>query len=242
MRTRYVSPGYWRSPDLTAKSFFVDPLDEEKKIYRTGDLGRMLPDRCLVHLGRKDFFVKIRGYSVELEEIEMTLLEFPGIKEAVVTAWNNNSGDERLIAYMVPKPAAAFNVTELRRFLEGQLPDYMIPATFIFLEALPLTDTLKVDRKALPKPSGLRPEISVPYAAPSNPIEAELVKIWAEVLELDQVGVHDNFFDLGGHSLSATRIISRVVKAFPLNLSIRALFDSPTVSKMAEVIAQRQDK
>jgi len=241
VRTRYVSPGYWRRPDLTADSFLDDPSDENLKIYRTGDLGRLLPDGCLLHLGRKDFFVKIRGYRVELDEIEMTLMEFPGIKEVAVTALNNNSGDERLVAYVVPKTASGPNVSEIRRFLEEKLPDYMIPATFITLDALPLTDTLKVDRKALPKPNGLRPEIAVPYAAPRNSIEAALAKIWAEMLELDQVGVHDNFFDLGGHSLAATRVISRVVLTFPLDLPVKVLFDSPTVAEMAEVIAAHRD-
>jgi amino acid adenylation domain-containing protein len=241
VRTRYISPGYWNRPDLTACSFSDDPSDPEGKIYRTGDLGRMLPDGCLLHLGRKEFFVKIRGYRVELEEIEMALLEFPGIKEAVVTAWNNNSGDERLAAYIVPKAAHGPNASEIRQFLAGKLPDYMIPSTFTILEALPLTDTLKVDRKALPEPKGLRPNIAVAYEAPRNSVERALASIWAEVLELDRVGVHDNFFDLGGHSLAATRIISRVTQIFPLELPIRALFDSPTVGAMSEVIALVQD-
>ena len=236
VRTRYVSPGYWNRPDLTADSFFDDPSDPKAKIYRTGDLGRMLPDGCLLHLGRKDFFIKIRGYQVEVEEIELALLEFPGIKEAVVTALNDNSGDERLVAYIVPKAAPGPNVSEMRRFLAKKLPDYMIPTTFIALDAVPLTDTLKVDRKALPKPKGLRPEIAASYAPPRNSVEEALVKIWAEVLELDQVGIHDNFFDLGGHSLAATRIISRVVKTFSLDLSVKALFDSPTVAEMTDVL------
>jgi amino acid adenylation domain-containing protein len=241
VRTRYVSPGYWRRPDLTADSFISDPADENGKIYRTGDLGRRLSDGCLLHLGRKDFFVKIRGYRVELEEIEMALMELPGIKEVVVTALNNNSGDERLVAYVVAKTVPGPSVSEMRQFLQDKLPDYMIPTTFIALDALPLTDTLKVDRKALPKPNGLRPEISAPYAAPRNSIEEALVKIWAEILDLDHVGVHDNFFDLGGHSLTATRVISRVIQAFPLDLTVKALFDSPTVAEMAEVIAGHRD-
>jgi acyl-coenzyme A synthetase/AMP-(fatty) acid ligase/acyl carrier protein len=237
VRTRYVSPGYWKRPDLTARCFFADPSDAKTKIYRTGDLGRMLEDGCLLHLGRKEFFTKVRGYRVELEEIELALVELGGIKEAVVTALNNNSGDERLVAYIVPKAPPGPNASELRRFLANKLPEYMIPTTFIALDALPLTDTMKVDRKALPKPKGLRPEIAASYALPRNSIEEALVKIWAEVLEIDQVGVHDNFFELGGDSLSATRIISRVVQAFALELSVKTFFDSPTVAKMAEVIA-----
>ena len=242
VRTRYVSPGYWRRPDLTVNSFFDDPSDEKGKIYRTGDLGRLLPDGCLLHLGRKDFFIKIRGYRVEIEEIETALLELPGIKDVAVTALNNNSGDERLVAYVVPKTAPGPNVSAMRRFLADRLPAYMIPAAFIALDALPLTDTLKLDRKTLPAPSGVRPAIAASYEAARNSIEEALVKIWAEVLELDRVGIHDNFFDLGGHSLAATRVISRVVEIFPINLPIKALFDSPTVGEMAEVIAPYQDK
>lgn len=240
VRSCYVSPGYWRSPDLTARAFFADAADERRAMYRTGDLGRMLPDGCLLHLGRKDFFVKIRGYRVELEEIETTLMELPGIKEVVVTALNNNSGDERLVAYVVPKAVPGPSVSEMRRFLRDKLPDYMIPSIFMVLVSLPLTDTFKVDRRALPRPNRLRPEIATPYAAPRNSIEEALVRIWAEVLDLDRVGVHDNFLDLGGHSLAATRVVSRVVKAFPSDLTVKALLDSPTVAEMAEMIARHQ--
>ncbi|HEY7164852.1 MAG TPA: non-ribosomal peptide synthetase [Candidatus Binatia bacterium] len=237
VRTRYVSPGYWKRPDLTAECFFDDPSDANIKIYRTGDLGRMLPDGCLLHLGRKQFFIKIRGYRVELEEIELALLEFPGVKEAAVTVLSNNSAEEGLIGYVVPESTPGPNTSELRQFLARKLPDYMIPTIFVTLDALPLTDTLKLDRKALPKPAGLRPELAVPDTQPRNAIEEKLAKIWAEVLEIDHVGVHDNFFDLGGHSLAAARIVSRMIKEFSLELSVRALLDSPTVADMAEVIA-----
>jgi acyl-coenzyme A synthetase/AMP-(fatty) acid ligase/acyl carrier protein len=242
VRARYISPGYWRRADLTADSFRPDPVTEGGRIYRTGDLGRLLPDGCLLHLGRQEFFVKIRGYRVELEEIEGLLATFPGVKEAVVAALNNNSGNERLVAYVVPEPDAVPGVSEMRRFLEGQLPDYMIPATFVFLDALPLTDTSKIDRKALPAPAGLRPDIAVAYAMPTNSTEEAIAKIWAEVLEIDRVGVHDDFFDLGGHSLAATRIISRVVKLFPTNLPIKVLFDAPTVAEMAAVVEDANDQ
>jgi acyl carrier protein len=241
VRTRYVSPGYWRRPDLTAASFLNDPVNEKVKVYRTGDLGRILPDGSLLYLGRKDFFVKIRGYRVELEEIEMTLLGMPGIKDAVVKVFNNNSGNERLAAYVVPETVPGPNVSEMRSFLAGKLPDYMIPFTFIRLDTLPLTDTLKVDRKALPEPTGLRPAIDTPYTAPRNSMEQALAKVWAEVLELDEVGVHDNFFDLGGHSLAATRIISRVIDAFPSEIPSNFLFNSPTVAEMAETVAAWQE-
>jgi amino acid adenylation domain-containing protein len=237
VKTRYVSPGYWGRPDLTDAAFLPAPSGGGERIYRTGDSGRMLPDGCLLHLGRKDFFVKIRGYRIEINEIETALRECPGIEEAVVVARGNNSGDERLVAYLVPRVQPGPRVSELRRFLKERLPGYMIPHAFVTLDAIPLTDTRKVDRKALPEPGTSRPSLAIPYAAPRTPIEEELTKIWAEVLSVDEIGIHDDFFDLGGHSLSATRIISRVVAAFELQLPIRALFDSPTIAAMADVIS-----
>ena len=240
VKTRYVSPGYWGRPDLTDAVFLPSPTGGEERIYRTGDLGRMLPDGCLLHLGRKDFFVKIRGYRIDIDEIEAALRGCPSIKEAVVVARNNNSGDERLVAYLVPTVQPGPKVDELRRFLNEKLPDYMIPHDFVTLEAIPLTDTRKVDRKALPDPGTSRPELTPPYVAPRTPIEKELAKIWAEVLSTDEVGIHDDFFDLGGHSLSATRIISRVIATFKLQLSVRALFDSPTVAAMSVVISSKE--
>jgi acyl carrier protein len=240
VKTRYVSPGYWGRPDLTDAVFLPGPAGGEERIYRTGDLGRMLPDGSLLHLGRKDFFVKIRGYRIDIDEIEAALRECPSIKEAVVVARNNNPGDERLVAYLVPTVQPGPKVGELRRFLNEKLPDYMIPHDFVTLEAIPLTDTRKVDRKALPDPGTSRPELTTPYVAPRTPIEKELAKIWAEVLSTDEVGIHDNFFDLGGHSLAASRIISRILKTFELDLPIKALFDSPTVGDMASVITQNQ--
>ena len=139
VKTRYVSPGYWGRPDLTDAVFLPDPAGGEERLYRTGDLGRMLPDGCLLHLGRKDFFVKIRGYRIDIDEIERALLDCPGIKEAVVVARDNNSGDEQLVGYLCPYPAARSDVGELRAFLREKLPEYMIPEAFVTLEAIPLT-------------------------------------------------------------------------------------------------------
>jgi amino acid adenylation domain-containing protein len=237
VKTRYVSPGYWGRPDLTNAVFLPAAAGCEERIYRTGDLGRVLPDGCLVHLGRKEFFVKIRGYRIDIDEIEAALCDCAGIKEAVVVARNNNSGDEQLTAYYVPTQHPGPDVGELRAFLRSKLPEYMTPRTFVMLEAIPLTATHKIDRNALPDPSMSRPDTGTPYVAPTNPIEEDLARIWAEVLSLDQVGIHDDFLALGGHSLDASRIISRVIASFQLQLSIRALFDSPTVATMAAVIA-----
>ncbi len=240
VKTRYVSPGYWGRPDLTEAAFLPAAAGAEERIYRTGDLGRILPDGCLLHLGRKDFFVKVRGYRIEIHEIETALCECAGVKEAVVVVRGNNSGDERLAAYVVPTVQPGPKVGELRRCLNEKLPDYMIPHDFVTLEAIPLTDTHKVDRRALPDPGTSRPELTTPYVAPTSTIEKELSRIWAEVLSLDTVGIHDNFFDLGGHSLSATRIISRVIAVFKLQLPIKQLFESPTIAAMALVIGSKE--
>ncbi len=237
VRTRYVSPGYWGRSDLTDAAFLPDPTDSEKRIYRTGDLGRLLPNGCLLHLGRKDFFVKIRGYRIDIDEIEAALLEFPGIKEAVVVARNNNSGNEQLVAYSVATMRPGPDVSALRTFLREKLPEYMIPAAFVTLEAMPLTATRKIDRKALPEPSHCRPQLANEYVAPKTTIERELAQIWADVLSIDEVGIHDDFFALGGHSLAAFRVIARVVSVFQFQLPIHALFNSPTVAAMATIIA-----
>jgi amino acid adenylation domain-containing protein len=242
VKTRYVSPGYWGRQDLTDAVFVTAPEGGKERIYRTGDLGRMLPDACLLHLGRKDFFVKIRGYQVDLDEIETVLSECPGVKEAIVFARDNNSGAERLVAYLVSAAQPGPNVSELRAFLRTKLPEYMIPAAFVVLDSIPLTATSKIDRKALPDPGTSRPHLATEYAAPRNSIEEKLAQIWAEVLSLEQIGIHDDFFDLGGHSLAATRVISRVIAVFRLQLPIQALFDSPTVAAMSIVISNSNKK
>ena len=180
---------------------------------------------------------EIKPYRISLDEIESALRDCAGIKEAVVVARNNNSGDERLIAYYVPTLPPGPDVGELRTFLRAKLPEYMIPAAFVALDSIPLTVTRKIDRKALPDPGTSRPETGTSYVAPRSSIERDLAGIWAEVLGVDEIGIHDDFFALGGHSLAAARIISRVIGTFQLELSITALFDSPTIGTMAAVIA-----
>ena len=242
IKSPYLSPGYWRKPQLTLAKFLPDPKGGDQKIHLTGDLGRMAPDGCLFHLGRKDFQVKVRGYRVEVSEIEMALLEHAAIKEVAVASREVQSGDRRLVAYFVPTGQPAAGVREVRNFLKDRLPDYMIPSAFVMLRALPLTPSGKVDRLALPEPGKSRPELETPFVAPKTPVEEELARIWAEVLSLDQVGIHDNFFDLGGHSLAATRVVSQVIKQFQLELPLQSLFQSPTVAEMAAVITQNQAK
>ena len=242
IKSRYLSPGYWRHPDLTRAKFLPDPDGGEELIYLTGDLGRMAPDGCLFHLGRKDFQVKIRGYRVEVGEVEMALVDIEGVKEAVVVARENRPGENSLVAYFVPSGKPAPSVSTLRRVLAEQLPDYMVPSAFVVLDALPLTGTGKVNLTALPEHSRTRPELETPFLSPRTPVEEALAQIWAEVLSLDQVGVDDNFFELGGHSLAASRVISRVIKSFQLDLPFQSLFQAPTVADMAVIITENQAK
>jgi amino acid adenylation domain-containing protein len=244
VKSRYLSLGYWRRPDLTEAKFLPDPDGGDRRIYLTGDLGRISPDGCLEHLGRKDFQVKIRGLRVDISEAEKALVAHPGVKEAIVTARNDQSGDARLVAYFVPSSLLAPTVSSLRNFLRAKLPDYMIPSTFVKLDKIPLTATGsgKVDRRALPEPGNKRPDLESPFVGPRTAVENELSLIWNAVLSLDGVGIHDSFLDLGGHSLLANQIISEVIKTFQVELPVRCLFEAPTVAEMAIIITQNQAK
>jgi amino acid adenylation domain-containing protein len=235
VKTRHQNDQYWRSEELTKTKFIPDPAGGEEITCLTGDLGKFLPDGFLIHLGRKDFMVKIRGYRVEFGEIERALLEHPQVKEACVTAWEHEDGEKYLAAYVVARNGCQPAVDKLRRFIGEKLPDYMQPAVFTFMESLPLNNG-KVMRASLPKPDAKRPELSESYAAPQNEIECALAEIWSQILSLDQVGIHDDFFDLGGHSLAATRVVSRIIEKFRLELPVKSLFESATIAAMARVI------
>jgi amino acid adenylation domain-containing protein len=242
VKSRYLSPGYWRRPELTQDKFFQDPNGGGQKIYYTGDLGRLCSDGRLYHLGRKDFQLSVRGYRVEAGEIEALLLAQDNVKETLVASYGTaaKAAHDALVAYIVAFAKPYPSTSALRSAVGKKLPAYMVPSKFVFLESLPLTPNGKVDRLALPAPDRSRPEWEVAAAAPRSDIEKLLAEIWAEVLAIDQVGIHDNFFDLGGHSLAASRIISRVIQSFKLDLPVRALFDAPTVAHMAEVVQQNQ--
>lgn len=240
VKSCHLSPGYWRNPDLTKAKFSPAPLEEEKRIFKTGDVGRVNPDGCLVYLGRQDFQVKIRGNRVEISEIESALIDLESVKEAVVVAREHARGEKRLTAYVVPATQPGPTVTALRKQLAEKLPQYMIPSVFVSLDALPVTGIGKVNRQALPDPGQSRPSLDPLFAMPRSPIEEVLVQIWADVLSLDRVGIHDNFFDLGGHSLTATRIVAQVIRYFQVEIPLRCLFESPTVSEMAAAITQHQ--
>jgi amino acid adenylation domain-containing protein len=242
VRSRYLSSGYWGRPELTQEKFFSGPQTEEERLYLTGDLGQFSDGGCLELLGRKDFQVKIRSFRVDVGEVEAELAVHPGVKEVAVIGKKDHSENTRLVAYLVPHSHPAPTVSSLRAFLKDRLPDHMIPTAFVTLDKLPLLSTGRVDRRALPDPGHARPELDTAYVTPRTAIERELWRIWTEVLGLGQIGVHDNFFDLGGDSLTATRVVSQVIKTFQLDLPVKSLFDSPTVAEMAIVVAQNQAK
>jgi microcystin synthetase protein McyA len=228
-----LARGYQGRPDLTAAAFLPDPLGAAPgaRLYRTGDLGRYLPDGNLEYLGRVDHQVKVKGYRIELGEIEAVLAQCPGVRSAVVVAREDAPGEKRLVAYVVGESA----VEECRDTLAARLPDYMIPAVFVVLGSLPLTANGKVDRRALPAPPRAAAEEEA-YVAPRTPAEEILAGIWAQALGLERVGVHDNFFSLGGDSITGLLSISKAKKA-GLNLTSRQIFQHPTIAELALVAA-----
>jgi amino acid adenylation domain-containing protein len=233
-----VARGYARRAALTSERFVADPYaGDGSRLYRTGDRVRWRPDGQLEFLGRADDQVKIRGFRVELGEIEAVLAAHPAVAAAAVTAAGDGQ-DRRLVGYVVPAdPAAGVPAADvLRGFVRERLPEYMVPAAFVSLEALPLTANGKLDRAALPAPDGVRRDLDGRYVPPSSPAEELVAGVWAQVLGLDRVGAADNFFDLGGHSLLATRLVSRVRDVFGVEVQVAALFDHPTVAGLAAVI------
>jgi len=238
IKSRYLSPGYWRRPDLTRDAFIVQSDDGEERLYRTGDIGIMQPNGCLIYLGRQDRQVKVRGQRVEIAEIETALLDLPMVKQAVVLAQEDQAGDQNLVAYVVPTTPSNSAARTLRRLLAGTLPNYMIPAAFVILDVLPITPTGKVDRQALPEPGSVRRGLDTPVVNPRTPIEQTLARIWGDLLGFDRVSIYDNFFDLGGHSLSAFQVISRVTNTFRVDVPIRTFFENPTVAGLALIIVE----
>ncbi|TAF08889.1 MAG: amino acid adenylation domain-containing protein, partial [Nostocales cyanobacterium] len=219
--------------ERTNEKFIPNPLDNgETKLYRTGDLVRYLADGNIEYIGRIDNQVKIRGFRIELGEIESLLSKFEGVKAACVIAREDIPGDKRLVGYVVLKEKVSITAGDLRAFLQGELPDYMIPGVIMMLDSLPLTPSGKVDRRALPTPD-VSKELSGEYVAPRNPIEEILAVIWQQVLKIERVGIYDHFFEIGGHSLLATQIISRVRSSFQVELSLRSIFSHPTIAQLA---------
>jgi amino acid adenylation domain-containing protein len=239
-----VGQGYWKNEASTQRSFVPNPFTDTVKplpgtdtdfIYKTGDLGRWLPDGNIEFFGRSDRLFKIRGFRIELGEIEELLLQHALVKENVVVVREDTPGDKRLVAYIVLTDYQKKNDTsnQLRQFLKERLPEYMLPSTFVVVESLPLTPSGKVDRNALPAPN-ISSELEISFVPPRTSAEQIVTNIWADVFKQKQVGINDNFFDLGGHSLLATQVISRLREAFKIDLPLRTLFENPTVKSLVE--------
>jgi amino acid adenylation domain-containing protein len=235
-----LARGYRNRPELTAERFVPHPFrkDKDARVYRSGDLARWHADGRLECLGRTDYQVKIRGFRIELGEIEAVLSRHPLVRACVVVATEDIHREKRLIAHVVPAGGKRMEIRSLRRWLADELPDYMNPSAFSILSSLPRLANGKLDRSALPVPDSDRPGDERPYAAPHSPIEKLLADIWSEVLGVHRVGVHDNFFELGGHSLLAMRVVMRARGVFGVELSVRAVFEAPSVSKLSLVLLQ----
>jgi amino acid adenylation domain-containing protein len=234
-----LARGYLNQPTLTAKAFISNPFSNEpgSRLYKTGDLGCYLPDGNIKFISRLDSQVKIRGFRIQLEEIEVVLTQHPRIKQATVIVREDNPGDKRLVAYVVPNQKQMPTTYELRHVLKQKLPDYMVPFAFIFLDILPLTPNGKIDRRNLPAPDQSRSIQSVVFEAPCTPTEQKLADVWCSVMNLKYgIGIHDNFFDLGGHSLMAAQVISRVRQIFGIELPLRILFEAPTIIELEDRI------
>ncbi len=230
-----ITRGYLNRPELTEERFIPDPFSKASnaRLYKSGDLGRYRPDGNIDFLGRIDHQVKVRGYRVELGEIEQILSANEKVVESAVIASKNRTGDMRLIAYV---EADGIDVATLKQDIGRILPDYMVPSIIIPLQAFPLMPNGKIDRRALPEPADGLVTDDVAYVEPGNPVESVLTRIWTELLERDRVGINDNFFEIGGHSILATRVISRIRENFEVQLPIRHLFDSPTITGIADIM------
>ncbi len=237
VRSGYISPGYWKKPDLTSAAFLPNGSDPDMRIFRTGEWGRIASDGCLEHLGRKDAQIKIRGYRVETYETESALLKHPAVDQVLVMSRENPTGDKFLVAYIVTDPASSPTVSMLRKFLEQRIPNYMVPSAFVFLESLPFTPNGKVDRTALPEPTAARPVLETPFVIPRDDQEQVLADIWSEILGINELGVHDNFFDLGGTSILAMQLVFRLERIFGANLSLQEFLESPTIDDLSRSIS-----
>jgi amino acid adenylation domain-containing protein len=236
-----LSPGYFNLPEKTAQQFIPDPFSEEpgQLLYKTGDLVRYQPDGNMVYLNRADSQVKIRGFRIELGDIESALSRFEGIAENVVVVRQDSTGEKMLVAYFIPKDGSVLDTQEMRRHLKELLPEYMIPGAFVKMEKFPLTATNKVDRKALPEPD-INSDVHIKeYAAPVTSTEKKLAAIWASTLKQSKVGIHDNFFEIGGHSMIAVSLILKIEKELGVRLPLATLFERSTIHLLGEIIDEK---
>ena len=236
LRTPFRSLGYINAPEEKRSRFVKNHFrnGEQDLLYYTGDRGRYLPDGSLEILGRLDHQVKIRGIRIELGEIETVLAQYPSVHQTVVTAHEDDFGEQRLVAYIIPNQESTPTISEIRRFLSSKLPQYIVPSSFVFLDSLPLTPNGKIDRRALPTPSNII-NLDI-FVEPRNRLEMQLVQIWSKILKVDKVGVQDNFFDLGGHSLLAPYLMAQIKQQFGKDVSLTSLFQNPTIEQLATIV------
>jgi amino acid adenylation domain-containing protein len=230
-----VGRGYLNNPELTQQTFIENSFTPSGRLYKTGDKARYLPNGNIEFLGRIDYQVKIRGFRVELGEIEAVLNKHPQLQNAAVTVWEEQPGNQHLVAYVVTNEEHSITNNQVRDFLKEKLPDYMVPSVVVLLEKMPLTPNGKIDRRSLPVPD-IQSSYRANFVAPRNPTQEVIAGLWSEVLNLQQIGIHDNFFELGGHSLLGTQIISRLRSLFQIDIPLRRLFESPTIAELSEFI------
>jgi non-ribosomal peptide synthetase component F len=235
-----LARGYLNQPELTAEKFVASPFALGERLYRTGDRVRWRADGVLEYVGRADRQVKVRGYRIELGEVEHALVSHPGVREAVVVCREDSPGDKRLVGYVVAEPGAeGVTAAGLRAHVQGRLPGYMVPAAIVELAALPLTPVGKVDREALPAPAGER-QTEQAYVAPQSALEQRIAGTWREVLGVAQVGIDDNFFDLGGNSMLLMRLHSLLAERLGREVPVTDLFGFPTVRALATSFAEQE--
>jgi amino acid adenylation domain-containing protein len=233
---RNVTPGYWGNDELSAQKIKQDPTAPNRRIMSTGDLGRLRADKLLEFVGRRDNQVKVRGYRIELEAVEAALEQLPGVAQAAVRAIADDRGDRQLVGYVEPEIGINLSTTVLRHQLSEQVPEYMVPVRLIEMQELPLGTSGKVKLAALPDPGRSRPELELPYAAPRSSTEIELAKIWSELLDIEKIGIDDSFFDLGGQSLLAASVVTRIRAVFQIDIPLKTMFEAATVATLAEKI------
>lgn len=235
-----VARGYLNRPDLTKERFITDPFSgkNDARMYKTGDLARYREDGIIEYLGRVDNQVKVRGYRIELGEIEATVASCPAVQSCVVLAREDTPGEKQLVGYLVLRENMPLAVEDLRNFLKSRLPEYMVPAKFVFLDYFPLTHNGKVDRKALPVPLREEKQADLDSARPRTATEETLAAIWKEMFKVENVGIHDDFFDLGGHSLLAIKAMSRIRDVLGIDLPVMDLFENPTIATLADSMAK----
>jgi hypothetical protein len=240
-----LARGYHNQEELTNEKFLPNPFDDRNgsRLYRTGDLARYHEDGNIEFYGRTDHQVKIRGFRIELGEIEVVLSKHPAVRESIVITKEDATTEKSLIAYLVVHQETELTSNELRNFMQDKLPNYMIPAVFVFLDAFPLTPNGKIDRKALPEPKALHPELQATYQAPKTDVEQTIATVWQKVLKLEKVGIHDNFFDMGGHSLLAAQVHGKLSETLIMDdFPLVKLFQYTTISTLAKYICNQVDE